>query len=368
MLDTSSAIKYHYDQFPPKEIDLNALMNNLLCATDSLARFDQMLKNMHNNEIFLAPLRSQEAVLSSRMEGTISTMDEIMEYQSENDNNMPVRPDIIETILYQRTMRNAQSSITEGYSITPSFIRTMHQQLLHLGRGALKNPGKFKQKQNYLGSEAKKEIYFVPITPEKLNEGLELWSDFIENSTLPHLIKVAILHLEFEALHPFEDGNGRIGRMLIPLLLWKFKSISEPHFYISGYFEKNKTEYISEMRKVSETGDWSSWIDFFLKAVAEQAGSNLAISQVIQNLYEEMKILFTDALSSKWSIVTLDFMFANPVFRSNKFYKETNIPQQTANKILKKLVENNLLMTKEEPSGSKGALYSFEKLMQIVRV
>ena len=181
-------------------------------------------------------------------------------------------------------------------------------------------------------------------------------------------MKTAILHLEFEALHPFEDGNGRIGRILIPLLLWKFGGITDPHFYISGYFEKNKSEYILKMREVSETGNWNNWIDFFLKAVTEQANNNLFVSQKIQYLYEEMKIEFANVTLSKWSVQALDFIFSNPIFRSNKFYAGTGIPQPTGIKILKKLTEKKLLTIKEEGSGSKATQYSFESLMNIVRV
>lgn len=368
MIDTSTAVKYHYGKFPPTKIDFSALVNNLVAATDSLSRYDQMLKNMHNNEIFLSPLRGQEAVLSSRMEGTISTMDEIMEYQSEEENRKSIRPDVVETYLYQETMRSAQKYIEEGYSITPAFIRSMHQQLLSEGRGAMKNPGKFKVSQNYLGDEVLNKAYFIPINPEKLQEGLEIWSDFANDSDFTNLVKVAILHLEFEALHPFEDGNGRIGRMLIPLLLWKFGSISAPHFYISGYFEKNKTEYIQMMREVSAKGIWSNWINFFLKAVTAQANNNLQVSQQIQMLYETMKNEFSEVVSSKWNVQVLDFIFTNPIFRSKKFYSDTKIPQPTGMKILKKLVDNNLLIIKEAGTGNKATQYSFEPLMNIVRV
>lgn len=368
MLNFTKAIDYHYDKFPPGKLDYSFFMDNLLKATEALARFDQMLKNMHNNEIFLAPLRNQEAVMSSRMEGTISTMDEVMEYQLEDEINLNVKNDIIETILYQRTMRSAQKSITDGYEITPGFIRSMHQQLLSLGRGAQKNPGQFKVQQNYLGDEFSKSVYFIPIIPEKLQEGLEKWSHFAEHSTFPHLIKTAILHLEFEALHPFEDGNGRIGRMLIPLLLWKYKLINEPHFYISGYFDEHKELYIKRLREVSRTNNWNQWIDFFLQAITEQANKNLEITQKIQNLYDQMKSEFLETLSSKWSVVTLDFIFSNPVFRTNNYYKLTGIPQPTGNNILRKLNNKGLLQLREEASGSKPALYSFELLMRLIRV
>src|SRR5690606_33604444 len=199
-------------------------------ATDALARFDQMLKNLHNNEILLAPLRNQEAVISSRIEGTISTMDEIFQYEADdNGDNINVRTDVIETILYQRALKNAQKALEDGYNLSTSFIKLMHQQLLSLGRGAAKSPGQFKREQNYLADKIKRKIQFIPISPEKLDEGLDNLFDYLKNSKDPALVKTALMHIEFEALHPFQDGNGRIGRMLITLFLWKEGILSQPH-------------------------------------------------------------------------------------------------------------------------------------------
>lgn len=372
-LNLQHATTYHYDKFPPKGIDYNIFIKDLLKATDAIARYDQMLKNMHNSEILLAPLRNQEAVISSRMEGTISTMDEIMAYQADQEDDddphkTDVRSEIIETFLYQRALKNAQKGMQEGYEISTSMIKMIHQQLLSLGRGAKKAPGMFKHEQNYLADRHKKNILFIPISPEKLNDGLENLLYYIKNSTDPVLIKTALMHLEFEALHPFQDGNGRIGRMLITLLLWKEGVISAPHFYVSGYLEENKDEYIDTMRQVSETGKWEEWCSFFLKAVAEQAAVNLDIAEKIQELYEKMKIEFSELLQSKWSLQVLDFVFTNPVFRNNKLPSQTAIPIPTANKFTKKLAESGLLHLREPGSGRKAALYSFEPLMELVRV
>ncbi|WP_131536445.1 Fic family protein [Pedobacter nototheniae] len=366
----NNAVHYHYDQFPPKEIDYASLIQELLKATEALARFDQMLKNLHNTEILLAPLRNQEAVISSRIEGTISTMDEILQYEADNDgtDNVGVRSDVIETILYQRSLKNAQNALEDGYGFSLHFIKQMHQQLLSLGRGASKSPGEFKKEQNYLADRLKKEIQFVPISPEKLQEGLDGLFNFIEKSDLPPLIRTAIMHLEFEALHPFKDGNGRIGRMLITLLLWKMGIISQPHFYISGYFEEHKDEYIEMMREVSKTGNWNRWIKFFLIAVNEQAINNLQVAEQIKNLYEDTKNEFSIILSSKWNMEIIDFIFTHPVFRNNRFVSSTGIPNATAVTIIKKLIEHGYLMVKQESAGRRAALYSFEPLMKLVRV
>jgi Fic family protein len=371
-LNLDNAVTYHYDQFPPEELNYGNFIEALIKATDAIARYDQMLKNMHNSEILLAPLRNQEAVISSRMEGTVSTMDEILKYEADNDNgeenNVNVRSEVIETILYQRALKTAQNAMMDGYSISGSLIKGIHQRLLSFGRGATKSPGEFKIEQNYLADRGRREILFVPISPEKLQDGLDSLFQYIDSSTHPILIKTAMTHIEFEALHPFKDGNGRIGRMLITLMLWESGTISAPHFYVSGYLEDNKDQYIDTMRRVSENGDWESWCEFFLEAIEQQAIRNLAIAENIHDLYEEMKQTFAGILSSKWSVTALDYVFTNPVFRNNKFTANSGIPAATAARFTRTLLDSNILRTMEEASGRRPALYSFEPLMELVRV
>jgi Fic family protein len=239
---------------------------------------------------------------------------------------------------------------------------------LSFGRGALKSPGEFKKEQNYVADKFKKEILFIPISPEKLQEGLDKLFQYIDQSKHPALVKTGITHVEFEALHPFKDGNGRIGRMLITLMLWASGTISEPHFYISGYLEENKDLYIDTMKNVSKDGDWESWCSFFLKAIEQQAIRNLSVAENIRKLYEEMKAVFSDVLSSKWSVKALDFVFTNPVFRNNKFAANSGISPASTARFTRVLLEKNLILTLEEASGRRAALYSFEPLMRLVRV
>lgn len=371
IINTDESVYYHEGKFPPQNVNLELIIPALLGATSAIARYDQMLKNMHNNEILLAPLRNQEAVISSRMEGTISTMDEILQYEADyadEEYSADVRQDIIETLLYQRTLKNVQKAISDGYPLSVSLIKTMHQQLLSYGRGAFKSPGDFKTEQNFLADTINKKIMFVPISPEKLIEGLERLFIYINENESPALIKTAVSHLEFEALHPFQDGNGRIGRMLITLMLWNSQIISQPHFYISGYFEEHKNRYIDLMRQVSKTGNWNNWIIFFLNAIESQSNQNLQIAENIRNLYEEMKVQFSEMLSSKHAVTVLDFVFTYPVFRNSKFAEITQLPPATANRLTKILHKKAILQVKEQASGRKSALYSFEKLMNLVRI
>ncbi|SOD24045.1 Fic family protein [Variovorax sp. YR752] len=372
VLNLEGAVQYHYGKFPPATLDYARLVDPLVNATAAVARYDQMLKNMHDSEILLAPLRNQEAVISSRMEGTVSTMDEILKYEADYEEKIEdsphARSEVIETLLYQRALKAAQQAMLAGQPLSQFLIRAAHQRLLSFGRGATKSPGKYKTEQNYLADKSKKHILFVPVSPEILQEGMDALFAYLQNSKDTPLIKAAISHVEFEALHPFKDGNGRIGRMIITLLLWSSKLISAPHFYISGFLEEHKDQYIDTMRAVSEKDDWTSWCIFFLEAVESQAIRNLEVAESIRTLYEEMKKIFSEQLASKWSVNALDFVFTNPVFRNSKFTNHSGIPGSSAARFTKILVENKLLRTLEEPSGRRPALYAFEPLMELVRV
>lgn len=375
-LNLEGAVEYHYGKFPPSSLDYADLVNPLVDASAALARYDQTLKGMHNSEILLAPLRSQEAVISSRMEGTVSTMDEIFKYEADYpDEQDPeaaeptnARSEVIEAWLYQRALTTAQQQMEKGQPLSAYLIRAAHERLLSVGRGAQKAPGQYKTEQNYLADGYKKHILFIPIRPEMLNDGMEALFRYLAESKDTPLIKAAVSHLEFEALHPFKDGNGRIGRMIITLLLWSTRLISQPHFYISGFFEEHKDTYIDMMRQVSATNDWTPWCKFFLDAIKVQAEKNLEIAEKIGALYEDMKATFGTALGSRWSVNALDFIFTNPVFRSNKFTSGSGIPSSTAQRFLRVLVEKQLLTTLIEASGRRPAMYSFEPLMRVVRV
>lgn len=373
-LDTREAVRYHLGQFPPPTPDLARLMPGLLAATSALARYDQALRGMHNSELFLAPLRGQEAVISSRMEGTISTLDEILQLEAEfgddagAGNSGGIRSDAMETVLYRRALNSAQQRMTQGQPLSESLLKMAHHQLLSWGRGADKSPGAYKREQNYVGEPGSGRVSFMPIAPEHLAGGMEALFRLISDAGMPVLLRTALAHAEFEALHPFEDGNGRIGRMLITLMLWNGGAISEPHFYISRYFENHKDEYIERLRRVSSDHDWDGWCAFFLDAVEQQAIRNLEAAQAIRAFYEEMKPRFSTLLASRFAVAALDYLFSQPVFNNSRFTREAGIPPQTAARFTRVLLSEGLLQTVVEAAGRRSAIYRFEPLMQRVRV
>lgn len=373
-LDTSQAVQYHTGKFPPRSLDYSVFLPDLLEATDALARYDQMLQGMHNSEILLAPLRGQESLASSRMEGTFSTLEEILQLQEESEGEDPAkvakeyRSEAVETYLYGRALKEAHQQLSDGYPLSESLIKRMHQLLLSIGRGTGKSPGEYKTEQNYIGASGGALVSFIPVSPEGLGSGMENLLSYATDDSTPPLLRVALCHLEFEALHPFKDGNGRVGRILITLLLWHLEVISKPHFYISRYFEENKASYITLMRNASDHDSWEEWIQFFLSAVTSQARQNLAIADSIQSLYGEMKIRFSELLASRYSTQALDYIFTNPVFRNSRFTNNAGIPKQTAARFSRVLLENQLLETKLEPSGRQSAVHAFEPLLKLVRI
>jgi len=371
--DLSEAVQYHTGAFPPVTLDYEALIGPLEEAAASLARYDAKMSSMVNSELFLAPLRRQDAVSSSRMEGTISTIEELYRLEAEEDAGAPdlyreARNDDIETFLYSRALRNAQQALAEGAPLSEHLIRTAHQQLLFIGRGAKKRPGSYKVEQNYIGDDRRGKIYYVPIAPEHLPPAMGELIRFMNESKMRPLIRTALAHVEFEALHPFEDGNGRIGRMLITLMLWKLGIISQPNFFVSGYFEAHKGEYIEKMRAVSSDGDWTGWTEFFLQAMHAQATVNIQTADSIFALHAEMRERFREALNSQYHDQALDFVFASPVFRNDRFVDRLGTPAPTARNLSRRLVDAGLLRTIEPAAGRRAALYAFDPLLDLLKV
>ncbi len=369
--DLSHAVPYHYGEFPPQNLDYARLLDPTVETAAALTRYDQMLAAMHNSEVLLAPLRQQEAVVSSRMEGTFSTLDEILEIEAEHeagDENAfnRARGDAVETLLYSRAMRLAQAQMEEGQPLSQHLIRSAHQMLLSFGRGASKSPGQYKIEQNFVG-ERRGSISFIPIAPEQLQTGMDAFMNFISDERITPLLRTSIAHVEFEALHPFNDGNGRIGRMLVTLMLWELGLIRAPHFYVSAYFEDARDDYVEMMRRVSSHGEWTEWCLFFLTGLREQATRNADTAQRIFALYDEMKIRFRDELNSQWSGNALDFVFANPRFRNNQFTNKSEIPSHVAMSMTRKLRDADLIRQVRPSAGRRPAMYSFEPLLTLVR-
>ena len=245
----------------------------------------------------------------------------------------------------------------------------MHSHLMQGVRGRTKSPGQFRDEQNWIGrpGSTRENATFVPPSPDALEAGLTAYFDYLNASDVDPLVQVAIVHAQFELLHPFKDGNGRIGRLLIPLFLFQKQILSGPYFYLSEYLEAHREVYYERLAAISRDGDWTGWVAFFLQAIHAQATENFVRVERIQVLYEEMKQRVTDTIRSQYSIALLDELFRRPIFRASDFSPpNSEASPSTLKKQLRKLRDSGILSVRSEASGQSSALLEFRELLECV--
>lgn len=360
-------VRYHDGRFPPALLDWPALIPLLGPAAAAVARYDGMLAAVPNADLLLAPLTTQEAVLSSRIEGTEATMGEVLEFEAGRKAATPEkRNDIFEVLNYRDALGEAER-LLGTLPLSQRVIREAHRVLLSGVRGQNKDPGEHRRIPKWIGPPgcAVEEARFVPVSAEKIPAAMSEWERYAHANAPDRLVQVAVLHAEFEALHPFLDGNGRIGRMLVPLFMWQAGLIHRPMFYISAYFEARRDEYYERLLAVSRDDDWTGWCRFFLRAARAQAEDNLAKVRAILDLYDEMKRRVPELTRSQYSIRAIDWIFAHPVFSSSDFMGDAGIPAPTARRFLSVLNESGILYTVVPSSGNRPALYAFPTLLSI---
>lgn len=360
-----AAVRYHEGKFPPASIGWERLIPFLGPSAAAVARFDGLLQAMPNPDVLLSPLTTNEAVLSSRIEGTQATMGEVLEYEAgRKAAHEARREDIQEVLNYRAAVREAQR-LLETMPLSGRVIKEAHRVLLQGVRGTYKSPGRYRTEQNWIGAPGStiEAARFVPIEPDRLEEGMARWERYLHSEQPDRLVQLAVAHAEFEALHPFLDGNGRVGRMIVPLFMWQAGLIHRPIFYISAYFDARRDEYLDRLYAVSRDDDWTGWCAFFLDAVRVQAEDNLARATSIMRLYEQMKERLPELTRSQHVIRALDWVFETPVFSASDFVNHSGIPRDAARRILNALHEGGIVEEIEPASGRKPGVYSFDELL-----
>lgn len=366
----SQPVHYHQGQFPPTTLDWAALIPHIGPAAAAVARYDGMLAAIPNADVLLSPLTTQEAVLSSKIEGTQATMGEVLEFEADaSPPDLPEarRDDIQEVLNYRRAMRKAEEMLAK-LPLSLRVVREAHQVLLDGVRGQGKSPGLFRRGPNWIGPPgcSLEEAKFVPIGADALPDAMSAWERYIHADAPDRLVQLAILHAEFEALHPFLDGNGRLGRMLVPLFLWQQGLIQKPMFYLSAYLEANRDAYYDQLLAVSRDGDWTKWCRFFLLGIREQAEQNLSKAKAILELYDRLKPAVVDLTRSQYAIHALDWIFSRPIFKSTDFIASAEIPAATARRLLAVLRTESLVLRELVPGrGRRAGSYVFPELLNI---
>ncbi len=367
----SRAVAYHEGRFPPRDLDWPRLIPLLGPAAAAVARYDGMLAALPNPSVLLSPLTTQEAVLSSRIEGTQATIGEVLEFEAGEDGvSDEKREDIHEVLRYRAAMREAERLLAR-LPLSLRVVRDAHRVLLAGVRGGNKAPGELRRTPNWIGTPGRpiEEARFVPIGADRLPDAMGAWESYMHAEEPDRLVQLAILHAEFEALHPFLDGNGRLGRMLVPLFLWQVGLIRRPMFYISAYFEERRDAYYDSLLRVSRDDEWTGWCAFFLQAVRSQAEACLVQAKAILDLYEQMKVRLPELTRSQHAIRALDWIFEKPVFRSSDFAAVSAgsaISASTARRLLLQLREGGVLRELAPGQGRRAAVLIFPALLTIV--
>jgi Fic family protein len=271
---------------PIPAVDLSGLQIALELANQTVGRLDGIASVLPDPSLFLYMYIRKEALLSSQIEGTQSSLSDLLLYEAEEAPGVPI-DDTREVSNYVAAMNHGLRRLREDFPLSLRLIREIHEILLSRGRGQDKDPGEFRRSQNWIGGTRPGNALFVPPPPHLVMDCLGALESFIHTDTpeLPLLVKAALVHVQFETIHPFLDGNGRLGRLLITFLLCERGILREPLLYLSLFFKQNRQTYYEHLQAVRERGEWEAWIEFFLRGVTETARQGIQTAQSLLRLF-----------------------------------------------------------------------------------
>ena len=330
----------------PPPIDLIPLVPEIGKANYRLGRLNGLVFTLPNPDLLITPLVTKEAVLSSKIEGTQASLEDVFQYEAaqlKSENNDAER-DIREIINYRKALKVALSDIKKR-PIGENLIKKMHSILLNSVRGAAKDRGNFRRTQVFIGRQGATidKATFVPPQFNEIPKLISNWEKFHHASdALDPLVRIAILHYQFEAIHPFLDGNGRVGRLLITLLLIEQNILPSPLLYLSAFFEATRNEYYRQLYNVSKEGSWRDWLIYFLNGVAVQSEDALSRAERINELLQSWKTLVASSNSSV-AVDIVERLAVNPYITINKISADLQIAYSTAQRGIQKLETANII-------------------------
>jgi len=350
---------------PDPPVDVLALLDRLSLAERALGRLDGITMLLPRQELFLYMYVRKEAVLSSQIEGTQSTLSDLLRFETEAQAGQPV-DDIREVSNYVDAMMYGLERL-EDLPLSLRLIREMHARLLQSGRGGTKSPGEFRRSQNWIGGTRPGNALFVPPPVTELDACLGAIEHFMhENeSRLPALIKAGLLHVQFETIHPFLDGNGRIGRLLVTLYLCVNGVLHKPLLYLSLYLKTHRTDYYRLLQEVREHGAWEAWLDFFLVGVADTANQAFDAATRIVGLFKQDRERITADSERVGSALRIhELLQQNPFVTANLLVKQTGLSTPTVNAALADLVRLGVV---EEVTGKRrGRVFGYSRYLAIL--
>lgn len=350
---------------PHPSLDLNALVGSIETANRELGRLDGIATVLPSTSLFIWMYIRKEALLSSQIEGTQSSLSDLLLLEN---NEMPLAPmdDVLEVSNYVNAMEHGLARIKGGFPLSLRLLKETHEKLLASGRGADKQPGEFRRSQNWIGGTRPGNAQFVPPPPEKLNECMGDLETFLHNRQVyPVLIRAALAHVQFETIHPFLDGNGRLGRLLVTLMLCEDGALRQPTLYLSLYLKANRSRYYELLQLVREKGDWESWVAFFLEGVISTSRQGFHTAQRLLALFEEdeKKIGGLGRASTSVLRVHADLK-RHPIMSVPVAAKRLGMSQPTIQSALERL--EKLDVVNEITGRQRGRLYSYRKYLAIL--
>ena len=353
------------DPLPPRFDIGPATIKRLSAADFALGELKGIGQMLPNPQLLINPFLRREAILSSRIEGTIASLDQLILFEVE-PSRAPQNPDVGEVANYVSAMEYGLKRLKE-LPVSLRLIRELHEKLLTGVRGQDRRPGEFRQTQNAIGQQGRpvEEARYIPPPVAQMTQALSDLELFIHQPTeLPFLIQLALVHYQFEAIHPFLDGNGRIGRLLLSLLLCEKGYLTQPLLYLSGFLEKHRDRYIDSLLRVSQSGDWAGWVDFFLEGVAEQSRDVIERSGLLLVLRQHYRERAQTARASALPLQLVDQLFQVPAITISMAQGLLGVTHVSAQRSIERLVALGVL--NEVTGQQRNRIYVATEILSVI--
>jgi Fic family protein len=352
---------------PPKPaVDLARLHGPIERADRAVGRLDGLSSLIPETNLLLYSYVRKEAVLSSQIEGTQSSLSELLLFENSAAPGVPV-DDVEEVSNYVAAMQHGLRRLRNGFPLSLRLIREMHAILLRGGRGSNKTPGEFRRSQNWIGGTRPGNALFVPPPPNRLMECLDPFEKFLhdDSESLPLLVKLGLIHVQFETIHPFLDGNGRLGRLLITLLLCEKKALREPLLYLSLFFKTHRDHYYDLLQRVRTEGAWEDWLAFFLEGIETTAGEvSKAVRRSLALFAADRRKIATLGRASSSALRVQEYMQKRPIANITAMSKTLGLSVPTVTAALQNL--SQLGTAKEMTGGRRNRIFSYTKYLAMV--
>ena len=351
---------------PQPKLDLLALQGPLESALLSLGRLDSLSTLLPDPSLFIYSYVRKEAVLSSQIEGTQSSLSDLLMFEIEEQPGVPV-DDVTEVSGYVAALYHGLRRLGDDFPLSNRLIREMHAELLARGRGSEKSPGEFRESQNWIGGTRPGNAHYVPPPPHLVQECMSELERFLHSSDsgVPAVIRAGLAHAQFETIHPFLDGNGRVGRLLIIMLLYNFGILREPLLYLSLYLKQHRQRYYELLDGVRLNGDWEAWTSFFLEGVARTAEGAVDTAQRLAALFQEDREKVQQmGRSSSSTLRVHEALKEHPITSITDVSESTRLSFPTVSAAMARLAEIGIV--REVTEGRRNRLFTYARYVNIL--